>query len=283
MISELPKTRVVGVFTQPRPIRDRSESDPERSFALIAIRAIFLRPQRPQSPARAGADCPVRRLICICRLLIGADITRVSSRGPRGAPARPVIPHDSCGPRPRTHPTRRSLRAAGDMRSEYHALQGGEAIARRPRLHGVRIEARAGDRACFQRFVQRVLVDQPATARIDEKGAGSHGGEERTVREPRVLWDVGDARRTDAASVQPTAIESAIPFFIVLLHSGRTTYLRRLLAALVQLNHVARHSRAIEPAISNPGSDLGSNSSFFLLSTCPRKITVSMSRVSAMW
>src|SRR6267154_753238 len=176
-----------------------------------------------------------------------------------------------------------ALRAAGDMRSEFHALQGGEAVARRPRLHGVRIEARAGDRACFQRFVQRVLVDQPATARIDEKGAGSHGGEERTVREPRVLWDVGDARRTDAASVQPTAIASAIPFFIVLLHSGRTTYLRRLLAALVQIKHVARHSRAIEPAISNPGSDLGSNSSFFLLSTCPRKITVSMSRVSAMW
>src|SRR5258708_1583326 len=72
-------------------------------------------------------------------------------------------------------------------------------------------------------------------------------------RSPPDRWGQVWARRTDAASVQPTAIESAIPFFIVLLHSGRTTYLRRLLAALVQINHVARHSRAIEPVISNPG------------------------------
>src|SRR2546429_2565077 len=76
------------------------------------------------------------------------------------------------------------------MRSEYHVSQGGEAVARGPRLHGVRIEARAGDRACFQRLVQRVLVDQPAAAGIDEKGTGSHGGEERSIGESRVLWDV---------------------------------------------------------------------------------------------
>ena len=60
-----------------------------------------------------------------------------------------------------------ALRATGDMRSEYHVLQRGEAVGRRPRLHCVRIEARAGDRACFQRLVQRVLVDQPATIDYD--------------------------------------------------------------------------------------------------------------------
>src|SRR5207253_11496470 len=96
-------------------------------------------------------------------------------------------------------------RAAGDMRSEYHVSQGGEAVARGPRLHGVRIEARAGDRVCFQRLVQRVLVDQPAAAGIDEKGAGSHGGKERTIGESRVLWDVGDVQRHEVRAAKQVA------------------------------------------------------------------------------
>jgi len=103
-----------------------------------------------------------------CRLPMGSDITRVSPHGPRGAPARPAIPHGSCG-----HDLeliqQAAPRAAGDMRSEYHVSQaakrspagrGSTACASRPA---------AGDRTCFQRLVQRVLVDQPAAAGIDEK------------------------------------------------------------------------------------------------------------------
>src|SRR5438309_5597153 len=167
-----------------------------------------------------------------------------------------------------------------------------------PRVHRVRADDQTDGVAVGRRLGDRIGADDAARAGLvlDEyrlaDGLGHLGGDD--ARE-HIGCPAGWERRNDAdrlgwilrerggAKDERGGCERELWCGHVNLSGSADTAKACQLQLLVrQLRH-ARHSRNIEPTTSNPGSDLGSNSSSFLLSTCPRKITVSMSRVSAMW
>lgn len=86
-------------------------------------------------------------------------------------------------------------RSARKMRGHDDVRKGRKAVVRRPRLDAMHIESRARNRSGGERVEQRILVDGPAAAGVNEERCPFHRRESHAADQPIVRSNIGGMHR----------------------------------------------------------------------------------------